>query len=77
DRTKGYFPVPALKYLRGSVLSLVQDALLSERAIKRDIFHESYLRNMLRDPDQHLTPLRQSKVWQAALLNLWLESNGI
>jgi asparagine synthase (glutamine-hydrolysing) len=28
-------------------------------------------------PDAHITPLRGSKLWQVALLEMWLQSTGI
>jgi asparagine synthase (glutamine-hydrolysing) len=35
DRPKGYFPVPALKYLQGPYLELVRDALHAPEARQR------------------------------------------
>ena len=35
DRPKGYFPVPALKYLDGPYLELARDALVQERQVHR------------------------------------------
>jgi len=77
DRPKGYFPVPALKYLRGEVLDMVRDTLLSQRAQQRELFQRVYLDELLSAPDEHITPLRGSKLWQVALLELWLEAQGI
>lgn len=77
DRPKGYFPVPALKYLRGEVLDYVRDALLSERARNRGLFRRDYLDLLLSDPEAHITPLRGSKLWQLGLLENWLQTHGI
>ena len=77
DRPKGYFPVPALKYLRGEVLDYVRDALLSERARNRGLFRRDYLDLLLNDPEAHITPLRGSKLWQLGLLENWLQAHGI
>jgi asparagine synthase (glutamine-hydrolysing) len=77
DRPKGYFPVPALKYLRGEVLDMVRDTLLSQRAQQRGLFQRVYLDELLAAPDEHITPLRGSKLWQVALLELWLEAQGL
>lgn len=77
DRPKGYFPVPALKYLRGEVLDYVRDALLSERARNRGLFRRGYLDLLLGDPEAHITPLRGSKLWQLGLLENWLQTHGI
>jgi asparagine synthase (glutamine-hydrolysing) len=77
DRPKGYFPVPALKYLRGEVLDYVRDLLGSRKARDRRLFQPAYLRMLLAAPDEHITPLRGSKLWQAALLELWLQEQGL
>ncbi len=77
DRPKGYFPVPALKYLRGPYYDLVRDALTSRRAAARGLFREDYVRRLLKEPDEHLTPLRGSKLWQLGLLELWFQSHGL
>ncbi len=77
DRPKGYFPVPALKYLRGEVLDLVRDLLHSSRARERRLFQREYVDELLAAPDQHITPLRGSKLWQLALLEMWLQEQGI
>ncbi|MFW6031656.1 MAG: N-acetylglutaminylglutamine amidotransferase [Myxococcota bacterium] len=77
DRKKGYFPVPALKYLRGSFLELVRDTLASRAARDRDLFQPDYVSRMLDDPDRHITPLQGSKLWQLALLELWLQQHQV
>jgi asparagine synthase (glutamine-hydrolysing) len=77
DRPKGYFPVPALKYLEGGVLDMVRDALKSETAQKRGLFKPAYVDTLLAAPKDHITPLRGSKLWQIALLELWLQEHGI
>jgi asparagine synthase (glutamine-hydrolysing) len=77
DRPKGYFPVPALKYLRGDFLEFAKDALTNEAASRRGMFNQPYVETLLADPEAHITPLRGSKLWQLALLELWLQSNGI
>lgn len=75
-RKKGYFPVPALKYLRGEFLNFAREALLSERARKRGLFRPEYVEKLLAAPEEHITPLRCSKLWQIALLEYWLEEMG-
>jgi asparagine synthase (glutamine-hydrolysing) len=77
DRPKGYFPVPALKYLRGSVLEMVRDSLLGSRAQNRGLFQRSYVDSLLDDPEAHITPLKGSKLWQLGLLESWLQIQGI
>ncbi len=77
DRPKGYFPVPALKYLRGPFLDLARDALHSARARERRVFQQSYVERLFEAPDEQITPLRGSKVWQCALLEIWLQTHGL
>ena len=77
DRPKGYFPVPALKYLRGDVLDYVRDALNSDRARARGLYRDDYVATLLDAPDEHITPLRGSKLWQLGLLELWLQAQGV
>lgn len=75
DRPKGYFPVPALKYLRGPFLDLVRETLQSPTATRRRLFRPSYVQGLLAAPDSHITPLGGSKLWQLALLELWLRTH--
>lgn len=77
DRKKGYFPVPKLKYIKGEFLDLVRDALTSKKARERAIFKDSYLDQLFASPEDHITPLRGSELWQAALLEMWLQSQNI
>ena len=77
DRPKGYFPVPALKYPRGEVLEMMRDTVLSQRARERELFQPDYVTRLLDAPDEHITPLRGSKLWQVTLLELWLQEHGI
>jgi asparagine synthase (glutamine-hydrolysing) len=77
DRPKGYFPVPALKYLRGDFLDYVRGALDTQAARNRGLFRRDAVEKMLESPDSHITPLRGSKVWQIALLEAWLQTHGI
>ena len=77
DRPKGYFPVPALKYLEGPFLGLARDALASRAARERGLFRRDYLERLFADPKAHITPLQGSELWQAALLELWLQTQGV
>lgn len=73
DRPKGYFPVPALSHLEGDVLALVRDALTPERVKRRAVFEPAYVNRLLAEPNGHHTTLEGNKLWQVALLELWLE----
>ncbi|MCL5776837.1 N-acetylglutaminylglutamine amidotransferase [Limibaculum sp. FT325] len=77
DRPKGYFPVPALKYLDGPFLAMARDALTSKAARERGLYREDYLDALFAAPAEHITPLRGSELWQCALLELWLQDHGI
>jgi asparagine synthase (glutamine-hydrolysing) len=77
DRPKGYFPVPALKYIDGPVLEMTKDALTSQSARDRGLFRPEYLGALFDDPTAHITPLRGSELWQCALLELWLQTHNI
>ncbi|NBB72013.1 MAG: N-acetylglutaminylglutamine amidotransferase [Alphaproteobacteria bacterium] len=77
DRPKGYFPVPALKYLDGPYLDMVKDALTSRVAQERGLFRRDYLERLFAAPAEHITPLRGSELWQVGLLELWLQEHGI
>ncbi len=76
DRPKGYFPVPALKYLDGAVLDRVRDTLDSRQARERGVFRRDYVERLLQAPNDHITPLGGSKLWQIALLENWLQVHG-
>jgi asparagine synthase (glutamine-hydrolysing) len=77
DRPKGYFPVPSLKYLRGPFLDFVRDILDAPAARNRGLFRRDYVDRLLADPEGELTPKRNSKLWQVALLESWLQTHGI
>jgi asparagine synthase (glutamine-hydrolysing) len=77
DRPKGYFPVPALKYIQGEYLDFVRGILDSSRAVQRPLFQREYIDRLLEDPGSHITPLRGSKLWQITLLEYWLQQHGL
>lgn len=74
DRKKGYFPVPQLKYIAGPYLEMIKDALSSQKARERGLFQREYLERLFANPSDHLTPLRGSELWQAGLLEMWLQT---
>ena len=76
DRPKGYFPVPGLKHLEGATLGWVRDLLL-DPSQDRGLFNPTMLDQLLTNPQSQLTPLRGSKLWQLAALNLWLSQQGL
>jgi asparagine synthase (glutamine-hydrolysing) len=77
DRPKGYFPVPALKYLEGAYLDYVKETLEDSAARQRGLIHDHYVSRLMADPKAHITPLRGSKLWQIALLERWFQQHAI
>ncbi|MFV2033135.1 MAG: N-acetylglutaminylglutamine amidotransferase [Gammaproteobacteria bacterium] len=75
DRPKGYFPMPALKYVRGEFYQFMADTLNSRQSRERGIFNRTYLDRLLNEPEQHFTRLNGSKLWHAALLEFWLQQH--
>ena len=75
DRPKGYFPMPALKYVRGDFYNFMADTLNSQASRERGIFNQSYLDRLLSEPEQHFTRLNGSKLWHSALLEYWLQQH--
>ena len=77
DRPKGYFPVPALKYIRGEYLDFVSGIVKSDACRSRQIINSDYVDMLLESPEDHITPLKGSKLWQVALLEFWMQQHGI
>jgi asparagine synthase (glutamine-hydrolysing) len=75
DRPKGYFPMPALKYVRGEFLSFMKDILHSQACRERGLYDPAYVELLLSAPEMHHTRLRGSKLWHLALLEYWLQRN--
>jgi asparagine synthase (glutamine-hydrolysing) len=76
DRPKGYFPVPALSTLEGATLELIRETMSSDAARARGLFEPEHVRTLMAAPNEHLTTLEGSKLWQLALLELWLTRHG-
>ena len=77
DRPKGYFPVPALKFVRGEFLEFMQDTLNSQKCRERGLYQRSYVDKLLAKPDKYLTRIQGSKIWHLTLLEHWLQTNNI
>jgi len=73
DRPKGYFPTPALKFLRGGVLEFIRDILNAPACRMRGLFHRAYVEQLLAEPLQHFTPLQGNTLWHLAALECWLQ----
>jgi asparagine synthase (glutamine-hydrolysing) len=77
DRTKGYFPVPAIRQLDGPVLDRVRDALTDPAAVARGLFDTGTVERMLADPNRARTTLGSNALWQLAVLEMWLQENDV
>jgi asparagine synthase (glutamine-hydrolysing) len=77
DRTKGYFPVPAIRQLEGPYLDRVRTALSDPAAKRRGLFRSGAVDRMLADPNATRTTLGSNALWQLALLEMWLQHHDI
>lgn len=75
DRPKGYFPMPALKFVRGDFYQLMADTLNSRASRERGLFNRGYIDKLLDHPEQYFTRLNGSKLWHCALLELWMQNH--
>jgi asparagine synthase (glutamine-hydrolysing) len=76
DRKKGYFPMPALKYVRGEFLDFMRDILDSQACRNRGVYQRGYVDKLLDAPEHHHTRIQGSKLWHLALLEYWLQLNA-
>lgn len=76
DRKKGYFPMPALKFVRGEFLDFMRDILDSRACRERGLYQRAYVNKLLDAPEQHHTRIQGSKLWHLALLEYWLQKNA-
>jgi asparagine synthase (glutamine-hydrolysing) len=74
DRTKGSFPVPAIRQLSGPYLERVREALMDPAAKERNLFRSDVVSAWLADPNSTRTALGSNALWQLALLEMWLQS---
>ena len=61
DRPKGYFPVPALKHVRGPFLEM-RVILQSDACIRRGLYQRAYVDKLLADPEAHFTRIRGNRL---------------
>jgi asparagine synthase (glutamine-hydrolysing) len=73
DRTKGYFPVPGIRHLRGPVLDMVRDALTNDAARARGLYRKHTVDALLTAPNETRTTLDANALWQLAVLEMWLQ----
>jgi asparagine synthase (glutamine-hydrolysing) len=77
DRPKGYFPVPSLRYLRGPFLDYVRSIFANSAARHRGLYNRSFIDHMLDSPELEMSPKGHSRLWQAALLEGWLQAHEL
>jgi asparagine synthase (glutamine-hydrolysing) len=75
DRKKGYFPMPALKYVQGEFLDFMKDILKSQACLNRGVFNQDFIDKILAKPTDYMTKLNGSRLWHLALLELWFQIN--
>ncbi len=75
DRKKGYFPMPALKYVRDEFLEFMTDILNSTQCINRGLYNQNFVQKVISQPEQYMTALNGSRLWHLALLEYWLQVN--
>ncbi|WP_416392912.1 MULTISPECIES: N-acetylglutaminylglutamine amidotransferase [unclassified Curtobacterium] len=77
DRTKGYFPVPAIRQLEGPYLERVRQALHAPEARERGLFDPGTVERMLQDPNGTRTEIGANALWQLGLIEMWLQQQGV
>ncbi|MFJ3379484.1 N-acetylglutaminylglutamine amidotransferase [Curtobacterium sp. NPDC090217] len=77
DRTKGYFPVPAIRQLKGPYLERVREALHAPEARERGLFDAGEVERMLQDPNSTRTEIGANALWQLGLIEMWLQHQGV
>ncbi len=75
NRSKAYFPMPALKYVRGEFLDFMKQILLCDSAKQRGLYNPAYVEKLLANPEDYHTRLQGSKLWHLAALELWWQQN--
>ena len=63
--------------LDGPYRERVRDALSDPAAKRRGLFRSETVERMLREPNAIRTTLGSNALWQLALLEMWLQTNGI
>ena len=56
---------------------MLRDTLSSSAARERGLFRQSYLDALIAAPSDHITPLQGSELWQAGLLEMWLQAHEV
>ncbi len=65
--------MPGIRHLQGDLYDLVRQALTSPQARARGLFEPRYVERLLAEPNALRSNLGVNALWQAALLELWLQ----
>jgi asparagine synthase (glutamine-hydrolysing) len=70
DRPKMGFPVPLSSWFRGAYTSVLDEYVLSSRAIERGIFNAEFVRSLV---EQHKRGLanHSERLWSLVNLEIW------
>ncbi|HZC92023.1 MAG TPA: N-acetylglutaminylglutamine amidotransferase [Mycobacterium sp.] len=74
DRTKGHFPVPSIRHLRGELLDMVRDAVTNDAARSRGLYRADSVKALLTAPNETRTRLDANTLWQLGVLEMWLQN---
>jgi asparagine synthase (glutamine-hydrolysing) len=77
DRSKGYFPVPVLRYIQGPYFNFMCEILNSNTCRQRNLYNRKYVEKLIANPQSDFTPIQGNKLWHLALLELWLQENRL
>ena len=69
--------MPAIRQLDGPYLTRVRDALTDPAAKSRSLFRQDAVERMLASPNATRTTLGSNALWQLALLEMWLQAQGV
>ena len=58
-------------------VELIRETLDESAVRARGLFRPEHVAELLAAPNDHLTTLEGSKLWQVALLECWLQTHGI
>jgi asparagine synthase (glutamine-hydrolysing) len=70
-RRKMGFPVPLGAWFRGEFRSIVDDYVLSERALERDLFDHKFLNNLVAEHQSRIKD-HSERLWSLVNLEIWL-----
>lgn len=70
-RPQGYFPVPALKQMRGPFLELMRGILQSEACVRHGLYQCAYVDRLLTNQEARFTRIQGGKLWHLRRPERW------